>query len=215
MPLNGPDPHLPNWNQDSESDIDDILKRHLPWIQAYVHRKLGNFPRRKSDTGDIVQEAMVQFLKYGPVFRVTNDDQFRALLSRIVENVLCNKFDWFNACRRAISRERPLPTDTVLNLNPSMHGDDTPSQILSQQEEEAWMRLGIELLDFKDQEVIVHRNWMGLSFTEVGERLGLSKAGARKRYYHAITKLIEKVKALKSGKITSVVGPDLSEEISQ
>lgn len=215
MGQNGTDSPLPNWAQNNESDIEEILKRHLPWIQGYVHRKLGNFPRRKFDTGDIVQEAMVQFLKYGPRLQVTNDGQFRALLCRIVENVVCNQYVWLNACRRTIARERPLPSDTVLNLNPSEGRPETPSQIVNQQEEEAWLRLAIELLDFKHREVIIHRDWMGLSFSETAEQIGLSKAGARKRYYNAINELIEKVDALKNGRIDRVVGPDLSKEMEK
>ncbi len=213
MDRNGSDFFLPNWHQGQDTDIEEILKRHLPWIQTYIHKKLGNFPRHKSDTGDIVQEAMVQFLKYGPRLHVTNDGQFRALLCRIVENVVSNQYDWITACRRAVARERPLPSDTVLNLNPSERKQDTPSQIVNKQEEEAWLRLAVELLGFKHQEVIVHRNWMDLSFSEIGKRIELSKAGARKRYYNAINELIDKVEALKNGRIDSVVGPELSKEI--
>jgi len=206
-------PHLPNWSRPDDSNINRILQRHLPWIQAYVHRKLGDFPRHKSDTGDIVQEALVQFLKYGPRLHVTNDGQLRALLSRIVVNVVSNQYEWFTACRRAIARERPLSSETVLNLNPPERIQDTPSKIAIQHEEEAWLRLAIEFLDFKNRELIVHRNWMSLSFQEIGDRLGISKDGARKQYYRAIKDPIEKVKALKDGRLDAVVGPELSREM--
>lgn len=198
-------PLLPNWGQDNDADIERIMARHLGWVQAYVHKKLGDFPRHKSDTGDIVQEAMMQFLKYGPRFQVTNDAQFRALLCRIVKNVMSNEYDWFTACRRSIARERPLPSDTVLNLNALEQTQDTPSQIVNRNEEEAWLRLGIEFLDSAFRKVIVFRNWMNLSFTEIGKRLGISKAGARKRYYNAVNALIKEVKTLKSGGIDAMV----------
>ena len=93
-------PMLPNWEHGDGGDLEKILKRHLPWIQSRVHQKLGNFHRSKADTGDIVQEAMLQFLKHGPRIKLSNDHQFRALLCKIIENVVCDQYAWFTAQRR-------------------------------------------------------------------------------------------------------------------
>lgn len=205
--------HMPNWQGDEE--IEAIVTRHLPWVTSYVHKKLGQFPRQKSDTGDIIQEAMVQFLKYGPRIHLKNDVQFRALLCRIVENVICNQFDWFTARRRDMAREQPLPGDTVLNLDPTLNRQETPSQIVGKQQEEAWLRLGVELLDAGDQEVIVLRNWDDQSFPEIGKRLGISKDAARLRYYHAINHLIKNVNLLKNGKLNLLFDSDLLKEMEE
>lgn len=203
---------ISNRNQDDSNNLKMILERHLSWVQAYVHRKLGNFPRHKSDTGDIVQDALVQFLKFGPRIHLTNDKQFRALLCRIISNVINNKYDWFTAKRRAYARERPLPADTVLNLDPPQTRQDTPSQIAHQLEREAWIRLGIELLDPDDREIIVLRNWDDLSFKEIGDQCEVSKSEARRKYLQALKHLIATVKALQVGQLDTLLGPDLSEE---
>jgi RNA polymerase sigma-70 factor (ECF subfamily) len=203
----GPD-FLPDWEQAEPEDLEEILKRHLPWIQAYVHRKLGSMWRSKAETGDIVQEAMIQFLRHGPRVKLTNDRQFRALLCRIIENVVCDQYDWFTARRRAMAREQPLPGDTVLNLDPPMGKVDTPSQIVQQQEKEAWIRLGLELMKPKEREVIILRKWEDLSFAEIGERLGVGKSVARRKYLRSIEILIETVKALQSGRLEAVIGEE-------
>lgn len=208
-------PFLPNWDQDKAEDLEKILERHLPWIQSYVHRKLGDFWRSKADTGDIIQEAMVEFLKHGPRIRLQNDRQFRALLCRIVENVVCDKYAWFTARRRAIAKERPLPPDTILKFDPPRGSQDSPSQIVQRNEREGWLRLGLEVLDYRKREVIVLRNWENLSFAEIGERLDLSKSEARRKYLGAVNLLIETVNALQSGRLDSVLGEDLFEEAGE
>ena len=200
---------LPDWRGGQSEDLEVILKRHLPWIQSYVHRKMGSFSRSKAETGDIVQEAMIQFLRHGPRVRLTNDRQFRALLCRIIENVVCDQYDWFTAHRRAMAKERPLPPDTVLNLDPPKGKVDTPSQIVQQQEHEAWIRLGLELLKPKNREVIILHKWEDLSFAEIGDRLGISKSVVRKKYLRSIELLIDTVKALQSGRLEAVVGEEV------
>jgi len=196
-----PIPFLPNWRERSPENVEDILQRHLPWVQAYVHRRLGNFRRSKADTGDIVQDAMVQFLKYGPRIRLASDQQFRNLLGRIVENVVCDNYDWFTAQRRALAKESPLPRDTLLILDPPVNRVDSPSKIVSNHEEAAWIRLGLELLDPAFRQVIVLRRWEDLSFAQIAERLGTSKSTARRKYLHSVNRLIEVVDALKNGRI--------------
>jgi len=201
-----PIPFLPNWHAPSSESLEEILERHLPWVQSHVHNRLGDFRRSKVDTGDIVQDAMVQFLKFGPRIQLANDRQFRALLARIVENVVCDNYDRFSAQRRTLARERPLPRDTVLILDPTVDHVDSPSQIVSNHEETAWIRLGLELLEPALRQVIVLRRWEELSFAEIAEEMGTSKSTARRKYLHSVERLIEVVDALKSGRIDDALG---------
>ncbi|MFH1999770.1 MAG: RNA polymerase sigma factor [Planctomycetota bacterium] len=202
---------LDRQNADDEN-LNDILRRHLPWLQSVASKKLGCFRRSKGDTGDIVQEAIVQFLKYGPRVQLSNDEQLRALLYRIVENTIKDQHAWFTAQRRAIAKERPLPPDTMLNLDPPAGRQETPSQIVQQHEDEAWARLGLELLDADERKVIILHYWRDLSFHKIAEKLGISKSGAYQRYLHAMCNLVEKIQALQSGRIDEALGQDFSEE---
>lgn len=205
---------FPGWQDGQVQDLEELLKKHLSWVQRYVHNRLGDFRRSKVDTGDVVQEAMIQFLRHGPRIQLKNENQFRALLCRIIQNVVCDKYDWFTARRRAMSMERPLPPDTILKLDPPVGRQETPSKIIQKREEEAWARLGMELLEPKDREVIILHQWENLSFMEIGKLLGLSKPGARKRYVSALNKLIDTVDALQSGRLEAVLDPELSGEES-
>jgi RNA polymerase sigma factor (sigma-70 family) len=164
-----------------------------------VRRRLGPALRRKDESGDYVQDAVVEFLRYAPRFHMSSDSRFRALLGRIIENVLRDRNDWFTAQRRAMSKERPLPRDTVLNLDPPRQAAESPSQVALQHEQEAWVRLGLEFLDSEDRRLIVFREWEGLTFSAMGERLGISLSAVRDRYLRAVDRLTDEVWALRTG----------------
>src|SRR5262245_24795818 len=105
---------LRRWHSGDSAAFEDLLVRHLPWLQAYVHGRLGDLLRAHGETGDYVQEALIDALRYGPRVVVADDDQFRALLGRIVENVLRDENDRFRAKKRGHCRPRELPADSVL-----------------------------------------------------------------------------------------------------
>jgi len=178
---------------------------HLSWVRVHVRKRLGPLLRRKAETNDIVQDAMVQFLRYGPSVLVSDSRHFRALIVKIVENSLRNKYDWFTARRRAISRENPLPPDTVLHLDPPHDSVDRPSQLAQRHEHEAWVRLGLELIDLEGSEIIILRQWDNLSYAAIGERLGISAEAARARYGRAVMRLAEEVGKLRRNGIVNVV----------
>ena len=190
---------LKRWHLGDRESLEALLERHLPWIKQHVRRRLGSGLRRKTESGDIVQDAVIQFLDYCPRIQVSDESLFRALMVRIVENVLRDKNDWFRAQRRAIARERPLPSDTILVLDPPAGGVRSPSRAADRNEQEAWIRLGIELLGEKDREVIVRHDWGGESFVTIGRDLGSTPDAARMRYNRAVERLGATVGALRRG----------------
>jgi RNA polymerase sigma-70 factor (ECF subfamily) len=112
---------------------------------------------------------------------------------------------WFQAQRREIARERPLPSNTVLLLDPALQATSTPLDVADRREKEAWIRLGIELLDADDQEVIVLRQWQGLAFSEIGVRLGVSEDAARMRLKRALGRLAATVGHLRRGGLSAIL----------
>ena len=170
---------LKQWHEGDHNGVETLLENHASWIHAVVRKKMGALLRKKAETLDYVQDAMIEFLRYGPRVMINSDDHFRNLFARIVENALRDKHGWYTARRRAVSRERPLPRDTVLYLDPPTHAQNTPSKDAQQHEEEAWIRLGLEILGPEDRQVLVFRQWDKLSFNQIGERLGRDHESAR------------------------------------
>ena len=51
---------IQQWHDGDRRALEKVLERHLPWIQSYVHRKISSLLRSKTETGDIVQDAVVR-----------------------------------------------------------------------------------------------------------------------------------------------------------
>lgn len=204
---------LQRWQAGERAALDQLLEAHLDWIKAELDRRLGPRLRQKAETGDYVQETIVEFLRYGPRFTLSNGRQFRALLAKIAENVLRGNHDWWRAQRRDLARERPLAMDSSLDLDPAATVSGSPSQVAIRDEREAWIRLGLELLRAPDREVIVLRDYRGRSFPDIGAQLGKSEIAARQRYLRAVDRLSATVAALRRRDLTSVLD-DAGEQVA-
>lgn len=197
---------LKRWHEGDEEALGKLLERDMPWIERRVRMRLGGLLRAKAETQDFVQEAALEFLRYGPRFLLADTGQFRALLARIVENAIRAQHDRFTARRRALHKERPLPGDSVLRLDASIEETGRPSRDAEAEEWKALVRLALELLDEDDREVIVSREWEGHSFGQIGAQLGITEDAARMRHSRALSRLAHCIQRVRAGKISEVLG---------
>lgn len=182
-----------------DSALHQLVAEHLPWIEAHVRKRLSAEARRDGDTQDFVQEALLDVLRDGPRFAIDDPSAFRALLARIVENNLIDRVRYLHREQRDCRRQRALPSDSVLVLDGAQRSVTEPPVHAERNEQQAWLRLALELLEPDDREAIRLRDWEGLTFAQFGERLGLSGEAARKRYERALPKLAEKLDQLRRG----------------
>ncbi|MCA8954819.1 MAG: sigma-70 family RNA polymerase sigma factor [Planctomycetes bacterium] len=196
---------LRRWHGGDRQALDSLIHRHLEWVKGYVHRRLGNDLRRGGDTQDFVQDAMVQVLEYGPRFELADEDHFRRLLARIVENSLRVKHRHLHRQKRDIGREKEIGSGTVLSLDPPRDQATRPSAHADQNERIAWIRLAMELLPPLEREVLWLREMDGCSFEEIGERIGATPDAARMRFNRALPKLAKKVSELQKGRIATLL----------
>lgn len=205
--------HLSRLNVGDPEGLKALVERHMPFIRAHVHRRLGPVLRLKADTDDYVQDVVLQFLKYTPRFTVSDDHHFRALVVHVVENLLRDKNKWYMARRRKAALEHPLPSDTVLSLDPPREGAvETPSRCADRNEQEAWIRFGMEFLDSEDRRVLVLRQWDERTFDEIGQELKVSPDAARMRHNRAMRRLADLIGRLRRGRQPGSVEPDGSVE---
>lgn len=188
---------LRRWNGGDRSALAELLDRHLDWVTGYVHKRVGADLRSRAETADFVQESMVDFLSAGPRFEVSDEAAFRGLLARIAENNIRDRKRYFGRAKRGGGGgERSAASDSVLDLD--LRRDVTrPSQAAQRDESAAQIRLAVELLDPQDRDVLQLREFDGLSFAEVGERMGSSEDAARMRFQRALPKLAAKVAQLR------------------
>jgi RNA polymerase sigma-70 factor (ECF subfamily) len=192
---------LRRWHGGERGALDALLQRDLPWLRERVRQRLGDLLREKGDPDDYVQEVVIEVLQYAPRFLLEDRRQFRALLARIVENTLSDRDEWFRRKRRDLHKERPIPTDTVLWLDRPRDSVTRPSQNAIQDEQRAYTRLAMELLDGDDRKVLLLREWDGLGFAEIGAQLGTSENAARMRFQRALQRLAQEVERLVQGRV--------------
>jgi len=195
---------LHRWHDGDRAAFEDLVRRNLPWLLEHVRARIGNRLRAHEESHDHVQEAVIDVLTYGPRFEIANNAHFRALLARIVEHNLRDHGRWFARERRDVQRNRPIPSDTVMQLDPPVRCVTRPSEagsLAEREEQKEWIRLAVELLDPMDRDVLQLRVFDGMSFEEIGERIGVSANAARLRHRRALPRLARKVRELARGRI--------------
>jgi RNA polymerase sigma-70 factor (ECF subfamily) len=200
------------WYRGDPAAVDEILRRHLPWIQGRVKQRLGEELRCKAESGDIVQDALMRFLRDGPRVHITNERHFRSLMARIVENVIRDTHDWFSARRRDMAREQELADQTIVELGGNgVCREGTPSSHAERAELRAMIRLGMELMEPSERQVLVLRRWDDLSFADIGRALGISEMAAGARFHRAVRRLARIVARIRSADIDALLDEDHDE----
>lgn len=210
--LPGPDPNqetadlLNRWHTGDQQALAELLERDMPWIREHVSKRLGPLLRRVNETQDIVQDAVVEVLRYGPRFLLQNHAHFRALIAKIVENELRMEHERLTAKKRDLRKEHGMPSAmSAISLDPDLKSPTQPDQAAERNEMQNWMRLALEFLDPEDRRVILLHEWEGATFTEIGKELGIGENGARMKFNRALPKLAKKVEALKAGMLASML----------
>lgn len=195
---------LRRWHEGDQNALGELVAQDAQWILDHVHRRLGPLLRRRADTQDIVQHTLVEVLKTGPRFVVDDRNHLRALLARMVENVLRYHARHDQQQKRDVRREVPAEvpgaSQSVLYLQPTANGPGPATQAAAAETRD-WMRLALELLDPDDRDVIVWREYDELPFAEIAARQGIPEVNARMRFQRALPKLAKKLQQLQQGQL--------------
>lgn len=192
---------LTRWHAGDRAAIDELIARDLPWITTCVRARLGPLLRGRGETADYVHDALLGVLDYAPRFVTASRRGFRSLVARMIENHLRDAHDHHAAARRTPLRERPVPTDSVLDLDRPAASVTRPGSVAERNERAAWVRLAVETLDRDDRRVVVLREWHGLEFSAIGERLGIATDTARMRFQRALPRLAARLERLRRGEL--------------
>lgn len=192
-------------HQGDRAAFDALLAANLDWVCRRVRDRLGPLLRAKGETQDYVQDVVVDVLRSGPRFVTADQAQFRALLCRIVENVLSDRWHGLHAQRRAVTREQPLQSDTVLGLDAPSSGTTRPGEAAARAEEAEWIHLAMELLPAADRQILWLREWSGWTFPDIAKELGIAEDAARMRFQRAVPRLAEQLELLRTGRLAEAL----------
>lgn len=168
-----------------------LLTRHRPFLYRIVQMRLDPRLRARVDASDVVQEVQLDAFRRLPDYLQRHPMPFRLWLRKTAqERLLKIQRQHLQAGRRAIEREVPLPAESSLVLGRQLLASGTtPSQHLDRSEIARRVRQAVARLPDTDREVLIMRNFEGLSNPEIGYLLGLDAAAVSKRHGRALLRL--------------------------
>jgi RNA polymerase sigma factor (sigma-70 family) len=193
---------LDAWFRGDQKALVELVRSEVPWMRLYARKRLSARMRTFETSEDIVQSVMLNLLKAELRFRPENARQFRALLARALYNRLCEVHDYVEPRERA--RAEGTPSDLpghVLQL-PSK---DAPDRKLSENEEHAFVRLALQLIDPDDRRIILWRDFQNMPYAKIGEHLSMSEEGSRARHRRALARMKVQIENLKRGQTDALI----------
>ena len=161
--------------------VESLFQRYSAPLRRWAHGRLPQWARDVADTGDLVQDVLLQTLKRLETFDPRTEDALQAYLRQAV----------MNRVRDELRRHRRRPGSVELD---SQVVADAPSPLETAIGQEAMDRYQEALMRLSptDRDAVVGRLELGLTYDELAEYLGKpSGEAARKSAQRALVKLVE------------------------
>jgi RNA polymerase sigma-70 factor (ECF subfamily) len=177
--------------------LGQLLNRHRPRIEAAVEGRLDRRMRSRLDASDIVQDSQMEAFQRIDDFLAARPMPFHLWLMRAAhQRLLKAERRHLRTAKRQIDREVPLPDRTSLHLLAGVAANgDSPSVAATRRETARQVRRVLARLPERDREIIMLRNFDGLTNGEVSCLLEISREAAKKRYARALLRLHELLRA--------------------
>ena len=190
----------PHWQADlalartgDRNALGRIFHAVRPYLRHIVSAELSAQLRTKDDDSDFVQETYAEAQQSFEQFRGASENEWKAWLRRILLNNLHASQRAFHTLKRDVWHE------TRLDAGQGPHGpadrfathEAGPEDMAIALEQEAALDRAICRLPLHYQEIVHLRNRDGLSFDEVGARLGRSADAVQKLWTRAVVLLRE------------------------
>jgi RNA polymerase sigma-70 factor (ECF subfamily) len=190
-----PTPELAQWmeaaRRGSVQALGALLEHFRRYLLLVANRRLGDDLRTKVGPSDLVQETLLRAQHHFGRFHGQTDQELRRWLRRILLNRMANvDRQYRGTAKRRLARELPLAGGSVAELRESLAAPAaTPGTAAIAQEQDAALRQALEHLPEHYRQVVVWRNFEGLSFGEIGQRLSRSADAVRMIWTRALEQL--------------------------
>jgi RNA polymerase sigma-70 factor (ECF subfamily) len=174
--LSGPQPSDEeierSWRAGARSAFAELFRRHYPGVVAYATRFTGG---DAATAEDLTQQAFMNVLQ-----RQRGSGRFKALIYTVVRNLALN--EQRRRGRRYVARTGLEAADPA--------GRETPplSRLVQDEERDAF-QTALKSLSDEEREAFCLKESEGLTYTEVGQVMGLHPDAARRRVGRALAKL--------------------------
>jgi len=193
-------------HDDAFGRIFEAFRRHLMLV---AHRELPQALRGKVGASDLVQETAVDAQRAFSGFRGSTAEECFAWLRAILCNNVVDAVRYYETSqKRAVGRELSLATETGRRQGVMVElPRGRPDGSAIRREDADMLAEVMTRLSDDHREVLRLRYWQGLSFPEIGERLGRSPDAVRKLWYRAVERLQEE---MHEGSVAAGHGPESS-----
>ncbi|MCR9244778.1 MAG: RNA polymerase sigma factor [bacterium] len=177
--------HLVNAAQGGDATaLDELLRRHLPDLRAFVRAKSGQVIRERESCSDLVQTVCREVLGGLEGYEWRGEGSFRHWLFTVALNKIRGRADYYAAQRRDSRRE--VGDDALAGVYATMCG---PSQHAIAAEAVANFESGLDRLAEDHRDVVLMSRVVGLSHAEIADELGIEVGAVRTRLSRALTRL--------------------------
>ena len=167
-----------------ESALERLYRIYGERVRWMVRFRMGKTLRSRLESMDLVQDVFIHAFSGLGEFTYKNEGDFVRWLSKITQNAIHDNLDKLHAAKRDIRKEhrfssRNSATDSMFgevrdNLNAA-----TPSVIMSKREDLTKLEKAIDKLKPEYRDVVVMSKIEGLSYKQIGRRLGKSPDAVR------------------------------------
>lgn len=170
-----------------------LLEKYRSYLRliadAHIQRALAN----RADASDLVQETFLDAHRDLADFKGATEPELLGWLRRILNRNVVDQIRHHGAQRRDWRRDGSLE-EMVERSSAAIHdalgrGVDTPGGLAVRQEQSLHFAEALEKLKPEYREVIVLRNLLGLTHSQVAERLGRSEGAVRMLWTRALESL--------------------------
>jgi RNA polymerase sigma-70 factor (ECF subfamily) len=171
--------------------IDQLVDRHRSYVRRVVELRLDPQLRARVDPSDVVQEAQLEAVRRLGGYLEQPPMPFRLWLRQLAYDRLLMLHRYHvGAARRTAKRDVALPDwSSVLLGQQLLDAGPSPAERLSRHELARRVRGAVAGLGEADREVLLLRNFEGLSNQEAAQVLGIAPAAASQRYGRALLRL--------------------------
>jgi RNA polymerase sigma-70 factor (ECF subfamily) len=171
--------------------FDRLFAGHRPYLRRFVDLRLDPRLRQRVDPSDVVQETHLEAIRRLDTYLERPGLSFRLWLRQIAHDRLLKLRRYhIGSTRRTLAREVPLPDESsFLVAHQLLARSAAPGEQLDREELARRLRQGLAQLADTDREILLLRNFEGLSYQEVSFVLAVEPAAARKRHGRALLRL--------------------------
>lgn len=178
--------------------MDELLTSYRPYLKMIARLSRDARLRSKLDDSDLVQEATLLAARDFASFRGQTEPEFVGWLRTIITRVTIHAIRHHTAGRRDVALEQNLQqqfdASSELLATRLEAGTMSPSEHAVQRERSVMIAEVLDQLPPHYREVVLLRDFEGLTLEEVGQRMDRTAASVKKLWARAMVKIRQLLK---------------------